>query len=138
MFKSSIGYTKNTYSLESSKYVSFFQDDTDESLIDSEIATFDRDGYINIQQDMLAIIHIHILGSTSNTAEKRSWFILHEYGSDNYIGNDIEYGTHTTTDMIALVRCTKGMQFGVYTIQAFTVNNGIAGTYAEVIKIKDL
>ncbi len=138
MFKSSKGYTKNIYTLESSKYVSFFQDDTNTSLIDSEIATFDRGGYINIQQDMLAMIHIHILGSTSDTDEKRSWFVLHEYGKTGYIENVIEYGTHTTTDMIAVIKCTKGMVLAVYTIEKFSVNNGISGTYAEVIKIKDL
>ena len=118
------------------KYICFYQNDSDSSLFNDEIATFQPNGLITINQNMKALININVVGYTADNTDLRLWMGLKNYDTLKVYAQSIVCNTYFATGVISIIlNLTAGTQLGLYLYDSFSFNTGLAGSYIQIIKL---
>jgi hypothetical protein len=129
---------RTSYSTDYStyKYICFYQNDTNTSLFNEDIATFNGNGLITINQNMRALININVVGSTSTNDDKRLWMSLNNYSTGESYAQYIVCNTTFATGVISIVLdLTAGTQLGLILYDSFRLNTGLSGSYIQIVKL---
>lgn len=128
-------YTQERVEYGADSYIRLFRNGSPIDLYNQNIATFNDNGLITINKDMIALVNIHIL-SFNNNDNKRSWISLWNYSTDWRYTDSITYGEWTTSDISIVINFTAGTTFGVRTWENTVINHaGPVGSYIEIIEL---
>lgn len=134
--------THNTVEYAANSYVKFNQDSTGHSLYNEDIATFENNGLITINKDMVALINVHVCCGYVPTSESpsaddvRSWIKLMNYATSWKYAESINYGNFTTGNISVVERFEAGTKIGVLTAHPIYMNtSGFTGSYLEIIEL---
>lgn len=127
-------YTQETnISYTANSYIKLFRDQSPTDLYNQGIATFNTNGTITINKDILASINIHIVSGNSGG---RSWIRLMNCGNNWKYTDCITYGSYTTSQINIVLPLTKNTIIGIQTVEAITINSsGLVGSYIEIIEL---
>ena len=128
-------YTQEEVSYEGYTYINLYRSGSPTDLYNQKIATFNTDGTIKINKDMIALINIHI-PSYNNGDNKRSWVKFLNYDTGWQYTASINYGQWTTTCINIVLNLTKDTVLGIQAAEPMTINSGgPAGSYIEILEI---
>lgn len=120
-------------SYAANSYIKLFRDGSPTNLYDQSIATFNENGTITINKDMIALINFHIVTANSSG---RSWLSLMNYGINWKYTDCINYGSFTTSQTTIILRLTKNTVIGIKTAESIVINSsGLVGSYIEIIEL---
>lgn len=128
-------YTQEKVRYEGYTYINLYRSGSPTDLYNQKIATFNTDGTIKINKDIIALINIHI-PSYNNGDDKRSWVILLNYNTKQQYTASINYGQWTTTCINIVLNLTKDTVLGIQAAEPMIINSdGPAGSYIEIIEL---
>lgn len=130
--KYSKAFTNAIEQYETEERIRFKQSDTPLDDIDDTIASFGDDGIVTINRDMTALINVCVNGKWAGL-NKRCWIYLRDRNADRDLTQSIQYGDYTTCMVSTVQKLSAGQQLEVITQEAFAINNGLSGTYIEII-----
>jgi hypothetical protein len=120
---------------DAGSYIKLFRSGSPTDLYNQDIATFNDNGTITINKDMIALVNIHIV-SHNNNGSSRSWIKLMNYDVDWQYTACILYGEWTTSQISTVLKFTANTTIGVHTGEDITINSGgPAGSYIEIIEL---
>jgi hypothetical protein len=126
-------YTQAELAYEGNSYVNLLRDNSPTDLYNQELVTFESNGLITVNKNMLALVNIHISGANGNG---RSWIKLMNYDSDWAHTHCIQYGAYTTSTISIVLSLSAGTKLGIITAEPITVNGaGLVGSYVEIIEL---
>ena len=116
-------------------YIKLFRENSPTDLYNQDIATFNDNGLITINKDMIALVNIHIVGQSIST-DNRTWISFWNYKTNWKVAECIQYGNYTTSQITTVLKLSKDDVFGIRTHEPITVNaSGLIGSYIEIIEL---
>jgi hypothetical protein len=114
-----------------------YRNDSPNTLYNTNIATFNENGTITINKDMIALVNIHI---PANAVEGRTWVKLINYDTKWQYTSSINYGdgfgTWSTTCINIVLPLEKDTKLALITSEPMIINSGgPAGSYIEIIEL---
>lgn len=127
-------YTQETdIAYEANSYIKLLRSNSPTDLYNTDIATFQENGLITINKDMIALVNIHILSGNPNN---RSYIMLWNYITGWKQTECIQYGEFTTSQITTVLSLSKGDVFGIRTVEPINIHaSGLAGSYIEIIEL---
>lgn len=126
-------YTQAELTYEGNSYVNLLRDNSPTDLYNRELVTFESNGLITVNKNMLALVNIHISGANGNG---RSWIKLMNYDSNWAHTHCIQYGAYTTSTISIVLTLSAGTKLGIVTVEPITVNGAsLVGSYVEIIEL---
>lgn len=116
-------------------YIKLFREGSPTDLYDQSIATFNENGTITINKDMIALINVHLI-AYNNNSNNRSWIKLWNYNEGRQYTASINYGLWTTPQFNIVLKLAKNSIIGLVTTEAIILNSGgPTGSYIEIIEL---
>ena len=129
----STAFTQRTdISYAANSYINLFQSDSGIST-QNDFATFNDNGLITFNKDMLVLVNIHVVSQNPNG---RAWIRLMNYANNWKFTDCITYGNYTTSQITIILNVTKDQKIGVSTSEPMIINSsGLTGSYIELYEL---